>query len=353
MTRIIAVSNQKGGVGKTTTAVNLAASIARRGRSTLLVDVDPQGNATSFLGLSKDTVEFGMAEVMLGLEPMRRAVVATKEPNLDLSPATPTLQGAEVELVGLANRERRIELALSDLPKAYDFVIIDTPPSLGLLTLNALVAADSVLVPLQAEYFAMEGLGELVRTIAAVRRGPNPRLVREGVVLTMFDARTNLCREVERQAREVLGEEVFKATIPRAVRLSEAPSHGKSIFGYAGGSSAAQAYHELADEVIARAAAAARAGGARASGWRPPKRPVGRRWGGASGPCCLATRVRRPPGRRRRTSCSASRWSGCGRTPSSRGSTSIRRCSRASPSPSRSTGSSRRSSPVGTAPAGS
>ncbi len=258
MARIIAVSNQKGGVGKTTTAINLAAALARAGHPTLLLDLDPQGNASSGLGVQKDEVDAGIAEAILGLAPLSACTVETSVKGLTLCPASPALVGAEVELVGLPNRDRRLAFALSALPDALDFVIIDCPPSLGMLTLNALVAADSVLIPLQAEYFAMEGLGDLVRTIAAVRRGPNPRLVREGIVITMWDARANLCREVEAQAREHFGKEVFEAVIPRAIRLAEAPSHGKTIFQHDGSNRAAKAYAALAHEVVRRAIAAAK-----------------------------------------------------------------------------------------------
>lgn len=256
MPRIIAISNQKGGVGKTTTAVNLAAALARAGHPTLLVDLDPQGNASSGLGCPRDSVAFGIADVLLGLEPLQRVLVPTGITGLMLAPATPAMVGVEVELVNLPNREQRLRLALAGLDSQFAYVIFDCPPSLGMITLNALTAADSVLVPLQAEYYAMEGLGELVRTIAAVRRSTNPRLVREGIVLTMYDARTNLCRDVESQARAVFGSEVFQAVVPRSVRLAEAPSHGKCIFQYEPSGKGARAYADLAAEVHARASAA-------------------------------------------------------------------------------------------------
>lgn len=256
MPRIIAVSNQKGGVGKTTTAVNLAAGLARSGHPTLLIDLDPQGNASSAFGVSRETATFGISDAILGLEPIARGILPTQHDDLDLCPATPSLVGVDVELVEMPNREKRLHFALAELPKAYQYVLIDCPPSLGMLTVNALTAADSVLVPLQAEYHAMEGLGELIRTIGVVRRGLNPRLVREGVVITMYDARTNLCRDVEQQARAVLGPEVFTTVIPRTVRLAEAPSHGRSIFGYDPTSKAAQAYASLASELVRRVEAA-------------------------------------------------------------------------------------------------
>ena len=255
MARILAISNQKGGVGKTTTAVNLSAALARAGYAVCLVDLDPQGNATSALGIDRERVEFGIADAVLGLEPLDRAIVASEHENLSLAPATSALVGLEVELVGMPNREQRLQLALAGLTRAYDFIFVDCPPSLGLVSLNALTAADSVLVPLQSEFHAMEGLGELVRTIAAVRRSLNPRLVREGIVLTMHDARTNLCRDVEAQARAVFGDEVFETTIPRTVRLAEAPSHGQSIFAYDPRCKGALAYEHLCAEFVARSTA--------------------------------------------------------------------------------------------------
>ena len=253
MPRIIAISNQKGGVGKTTTSINLATALARAGHATLLVDLDPQGNASSGLGCARDTAAFGIADAVLGLEPLSRVIVPTAQPGLDLAPATPSLVGVEVELVNLPNREQRLHMAVAGLEKNYAFILFDCPPSLSLLTLNAFTAADGVLIPLQAEYYAMEGLGELIRTLAAVRRSTNPRLVREGILLTMHDARTNLCRDVESQARAVFGDEVFKAVIPRSVRLAESPSYGKSIFHYEPSGKGGQAYTALAAEVIDKA----------------------------------------------------------------------------------------------------
>ncbi len=258
MARIIAVSNQKGGVGKTTTAVSLSAALARAGHPTLLIDLDPQGNATSALGVARDEVANGSGELVLGLEPLTACTCATSQAKLELVPASPGLVGADVELVGLPNRERRLAFALAAVPDSVDFVVIDCPPSLGMLTLNALVAADGVLIPVQAEFHAMEGLGELTRTIAAVRRSLNPRLTREGIVITMWDPRANLCREVEQQVRGVFGREVFDTVVPRAVRVAEAPSYGKTIFQHDGGSKAAKAYAALAHEVVRRAIAAAK-----------------------------------------------------------------------------------------------
>ncbi len=252
MPRTISIANQKGGVGKTTTAINLSAALARKGTPVLLIDMDPQGNASSGLGLDKDSVTTGTADVLVGFRDLRSAVLPTADDHLDVLPATRSLVGLEVELVSLPRRELRLHEALQDLPRQYDYVFIDCPPSLNLLTVNALAASDSVLIPLQAEYFAMEGLGELLRTITAARQDLNPRLVREGVLITMSDNRNNLSREVESQARQVFGPDVFGTVIPRNVRLAEAPSFGQSVFHHDQSCRGAQAYAALADELLSR-----------------------------------------------------------------------------------------------------
>jgi chromosome partitioning protein len=252
MARIIAVSNQKGGVGKTTTAVNLASALARLGQRVLVVDLDPQGNASSGLGYARQDVSMGVYDLLLEYREPASVLLPTTTDGLHLLPATGDLVGAEVELVDQPRREHRLRKALNQVRDAYDWVLIDCPPSLSLLTLNGLVASDGVLVPLQAEYFAMEGLGDLVRTILAVQRGLNPDLRREGIVITMTDTRNRLCREVERQARQLFGAEVFETIIPRNVRLGEAPSHGRSILDYDPRSPGAQAYLALAAELLRR-----------------------------------------------------------------------------------------------------
>ncbi len=266
MARIISISNQKGGVGKTTTAINLAAALARSGHATLLVDLDPQGNASSCLGMPKEKAGNGTAEALLGFEPIAHCIVPSLD-GLDLCPANAALVGTEVEMANMNNRERRLNVALDGLPSKYAYVILDLPPSLGLITLNALVASDGVVIPLQSEYYALEGITDLVHTINAVRRSHNPRLVRDGIVMTLHDARVRLCREVEAQAREVFGAEVFHTVIPRAVRLAEAPSFQKTIFGFDPGCRAAAAYQALAGELVTRVAHARnRADSARSAG---------------------------------------------------------------------------------------
>lgn len=252
MARILAISNQKGGVGKTTTAVNLAAALATHGQRVLLIDLDPQGNASSGLGYPRSEVTMGIYDVLLEFRDLETVLMPTALDTLQVVAATRDLVGAEVELVEEPGRERKLRKALNTVREDYDWVLIDCPPSLGLLTINALVAADAVLIPLQAEYYAMEGLGELLRTITAVRKGLNPDLSREGIVITMADGRNNLCRAVEAQARELFGAEVFNTVIPRNVRLGEAPSYGKSIVEYDPRSTGAQAYLALADELTTR-----------------------------------------------------------------------------------------------------
>ncbi|HPU97063.1 MAG TPA: AAA family ATPase [Candidatus Hydrogenedentes bacterium] len=252
MGRIIAIANQKGGVGKTTTAVNLAACLALTGRSVLLADLDPQGNATQGVGVDRNALQRTVYDVLVEGAPAASAVVETDTPRLSLLPSTRHLAGAEVELVEVDRREFRLRDALQPLRDTFDYLIVDCPPSLGLLTVNGLTSADRVLIPMQCEYYAMEGLSELIQTVMRVRDGLNPGLSLLGVLLTMFQ-HTNLARQVVQDVRTHLGSHVFNTVIPRNVSLSEAPSYGKNIVAYDPRSTGAQAYQALAQEVIARA----------------------------------------------------------------------------------------------------
>jgi chromosome partitioning protein len=249
--RVIAVANQKGGVGKTTTAVNLAGELARRGQRILLIDGDPQGNATTSLGVAKQGLAGTTYDVLMDAT-MGEAIIATGRKGFDLVPADQDLAGAAVELATAERRERRLQGALRPLEGRYDHILVDCPPSLGLLTLNALCAADSVLIPLQCEYLALEGLAQLKLTLDRVREGLNPGLRILGVVMTMYDGRTNLAQQVVDEVQRHFPRLIFRTLIPRSVRLSEAPSHGKLIAEYEPQSRSAQAYAALADEVLQR-----------------------------------------------------------------------------------------------------
>ncbi|MBE3572136.1 MAG: ParA family protein [Moorella humiferrea] len=251
MGRVIAIANQKGGVGKTTTAVNLSAFLAQEGKKVLLIDIDPQGNATSGLGIDRAGIKHCIYDVIINEAPIAATIIPTSVAGLNLVPATIELAGAEVELVTAIAREKKLRNALQGIKEKYDYIIIDCPPSLGLLTLNALTAAEGVLIPIQCEYYALEGLGQLLNTIKLVTRHLNPDLKIEGVVLTMFDPRTNLSMQVVDEVKNHFPERVFKSIIPRNVRLSEAPSYGQPINIYDPRSRGAEAYRELAREVMA------------------------------------------------------------------------------------------------------
>ncbi len=250
MVKVIAIANQKGGVGKTTTAVNLAACLAALGRRTLLIDADPQGNATSGFGFDKRDLKQCVYDNLINDLPMSATIRPTAYANLELVPATIQLAGAEIELVSLMNREGRLKNSLERVKHNYDYVLIDCPPSLGLLTINALTAAISVIIPIQCEFYALEGVTMLMNTIQLVQRNLNPALKLEGVVMTMFDSRTNLAQDVVDEVKKYFNTKMYRTIIPRNVRLSEAPSHGQPVIAYDAKSKGAQVYMELAREVI-------------------------------------------------------------------------------------------------------
>lgn len=250
MVKVIAVANQKGGVGKTTTSVNLAACLAALDRKVLLVDNDPQGNATSGLGFDKRDIKKCIYNMLIDEVPAEDVVRKTEYKNLDVLPATIQLAGAEIELVSRMNREGRLKLALEKIKHNYDYVIIDCPPSLSLLTVNALTAASSIIIPIQCEFYALEGVSMLMNTIQLVQRNLNPALKLEGVVMTMFDSRTNLSQEVVNEVKKAFKTKMYQTIIPRNVRLSEAPSHGEPVIKYDPKSKGAQVYMDLANEVL-------------------------------------------------------------------------------------------------------
>jgi chromosome partitioning protein len=252
MGRIICISNQKGGVGKTTTAINLAASLAAAERKTLLVDLDPQGNAGSGLGIDKSQLPGSIYDALIDDRVIDELIQPTELRYLDVVPATADLTGAEVELVNLPNREKRLKAILDPLKRKYDYVLIDCPPSLGLLTLNALAASDAVLIPLQTEFYAMEGLAQLLSTIELVQRNLNPKLSVDGIVLTMFDSRANISHQVSDEVRRVFPQLVFDTVVPRNVRLAESPSFGKPVLLYDIRSRGCEAYLAVARELLKR-----------------------------------------------------------------------------------------------------
>ncbi|EGP4841305.1 TPA: ParA family protein [Enterococcus faecium] len=252
MAQIISVANQKGGVGKTTTTVNLGACLASLGKKVLLVDMDAQGNATSGVGIRKPDVTRDIYDVLVNELPIDEATLITEHENLSIVPATLRLAGAEIELTSMMARESRLKGSLAEVSSQYDYILIDCPPSLGHLTINSFTASDSILIPVQCEYYALEGLSQLLNTVRLVQKHFNPELEIEGVLLTMYDARTNLGNEVVEEVRKYFREKVYETIIPRNIRLSEAPSHGKPIIDYDPRSRGAEVYQALAKEVVSR-----------------------------------------------------------------------------------------------------
>lgn len=250
MERIIAVANQKGGVGKTTTSINLSACLSALGKKVLAIDMDPQGNMTSGLGVDKNNLEYTVYDLILGETTIDKVLCKDALENLDVLPANVELSGAEIELIGVENKEYMIRDAVAEIRDHYDFIIIDCPPSLSMLTINAMTTANTVLVPIQCEYYALEGLSQLIHTIELVKERLNPELEMEGVVFTMYDARTNLSLQVVENVKENLEKTIYKTIIPRNIRLAEAPSHGLPINLYAPKSAGAESYMSLAEEVI-------------------------------------------------------------------------------------------------------
>jgi virC1 protein len=249
MGKIVSIANQKGGVGKTTTSINLSTVLAKKGKKVLLIDADPQGNATSGVGVDKDQ-QFSVYDVLIEDIEIENTLQKTKVKNLDLCPSNINLAGAEVQLVGMENREHRLKQKLDNIKDEYDFIIIDCPPSLGLVTLNAFTASDSVLIPIQCEYYALEGLGQLLNTIELVKQHMNKSLQIEGALLTMYDVRTNLSNQVVREVKKYFGDKVYKNVIPRNVKLSEAPSYGLPITMYDAKSKGAKSYDKFAKEFL-------------------------------------------------------------------------------------------------------